>query len=77
MLVAHLKQIVEEAAGEDVLDANLARAQGVEEEEELAHSRAHIERVERLLQPIQLRIQHQPALFQPVQLRIQHQPAAD
>ena len=50
-----LEEVVEEAAGEDVEDADARGAQRVQEEEELAHSGAGVERVERLVQTVQLR----------------------
>ena len=54
LLVAQLDELVEVAAGEYLGDLHLARAQRIEEEEELAHRRAHVERVEGALEHLEL-----------------------
>ena len=54
----YLDKVVQEAASQDVLDLHLARAQRIEEEEELSDGRAHVERVERLLKSVQLGTKH-------------------
>ncbi len=55
LLVPQLNELIEKAARQYLGDLHLAGAQGIEEEEELAHGSAHVERVEGALEHLELR----------------------
>ena len=54
LFVSELDELVEKAAGEDFGYFDFACAQRVQEEEELADGRAHVERVEGSLEELEL-----------------------
>jgi len=55
LFVSQFDQLVQEATRQNLRDLHLARPQRVQEEKELPHSCAHVERVERPLEHLQLR----------------------
>ena len=55
LLVSQLNELIEKPGGENLGDLDTAGSQRVEKEEELSHGRAHVERVEGLLERLELR----------------------